>query len=236
LAKKIPDASVQEKVTRAIALLQKTYYDNSEISGIVKTKDFNVDEEGFLQLGSKIYIPKEWFTRNDIFYDIAVEQFARNLVISETKYLLTRISDCKEIRTIPLEENLLESFISHFKQFSEMNRVQAIFAPIDLYVKMHIDWPASSADIRLDFRSGELTICGEKPRIFWSSNYTPFSHFIFVNKSFGEWIAKPAFDNRLSVSITPSNKEDKLSLLFLTIFKFEITSPEKLLILSTNVQ
>ncbi len=160
MAEKIPDANMQKKVTRAIALLQKTYYDNSEISGIVKTRDFRADEEGFLQLGSKIYIPKEWFTRNDIFYDIAVEQFAKNLVISETKYLLTRISGCKEIRTIPPEENLLESFISHFKQFSEMNRVQAIFAPIDLYVKMHIDWPASSADIRLDFRSGDLTICG----------------------------------------------------------------------------
>jgi len=224
----------QEKIKQAIDLLKETYYDSSEIAKIINTRNAGAEEEDFLQLGSKFYIPKEWFTRNDIIYDIAIRQFAENLVMSETKYLLSRVFGCTEIQTVAAEPDVLKGFLKNYKSFSERYKIQAIFAPIDLYVKMHVDWPVASADVKLDFRSGELIVYDEKPKFFWSNNYTPFSQFIFVNKGFGQWTTKPDFDNRLSVSITPSDKEDKLTLLFLTKFKFEITNPDKIRILSRN--
>lgn len=100
---------------------------------------------------------------------------------------------------------------------------------------MHIEWPAASNDIQIDIRSGQLTICGERPRIFWSNKYMPFNDFILVNRGFGEWTSKPTFGDRLLVSISPSDKEDQLSLLYLTKMRFEIIDAHKILVISTNI-
>lgn len=132
MAERTLDANAQEKVSNAIALFRKTYYANSEIGKIVNTRDATSDEEGFLQLGSKYYIPKDWFTREDIVFDIAIEQFAENLVLSETKYILSRIVDCEQIQRAATQQNILDSFVEQFRRFSETTKIQAIFAPIDL--------------------------------------------------------------------------------------------------------
>jgi hypothetical protein len=227
---------MQEEIAKATELFRKKYDSDSEISKIVNTRDATDNDRNFLQLGSKYYIPKDWFTRDDIFYDIAIEQFAESLIISETKYILTRLIDCREIHRVIAQENILNTFIEQFRQFSETSKVQVIFAPIDLYVKMHIEWPVASTDVQLDLRSGQLSICGEKPKIFWSNKYTPFNDFILLNKSLGEWISSPSFDNRLLVSILPSDRDDQMGLSYSTKMKFELTKPQKGIIISRNMQ
>jgi hypothetical protein len=225
------NAKARDKVDEAIAAFRTTYYENSDLSKIVNTADAS-EEEGFLQLGAKYRIPKEWFTSDNIAYDIAIDQFATNLVIGETKYLLTRILECEDIQKIPLGNDILNGFLAEYKQFSEKYRTQAMFFPVDLYSQIHIEWPKNSPDVVLNFSSGEITICETKPRIFWSNRYTPFDDFILLNKGFGKWISKPTFKDRLEVSIMQSDKEDQLDLLYFTKFKFEIVDPKRIMVLS----
>jgi hypothetical protein len=227
------DKDAQNRVNEAIATFRKTYYETSEISKIVNTKDAsNIEEEGFLQLGAKFYIPKEWFTSDNVAFDIAIEQFATSLVIAETKYLLTSIFGTKDIQKVTITKDVLSDFMAQFKRFSEAYRVQAMFFPVDLYSQIHIEWPKNNPDIQLNFTSGEIAICETRPRIFWSNKYTPVDDFILINKGFAEWTSKPTFKDRLEVSISQSDKEDQLDLLYLTKLKLEIVDPKKILVLT----
>lgn len=222
----------QAKVKKAINILYKTYYAGSELAKIVTVEDAtNIENEVFLQLGSRHLVPKEWFTRTDIVIDVVFDQFARNLVISEEKVLLERIFRATEIPKLEISENIIEDFILQFREFSKNQKVDTLLIPIDFYVGMHTDWLTKTPDIKMDFTSGELTICETKPHIFWSNKYTPFDDLVLINKHFAKWTSKPNFENRLEVKISKSDKEDQLNLIYLTKFKLELIDPTKALIL-----
>ena len=201
----IGDKYAQDKVDKAIDILRKTYYAGSSFAKIVNVKDAAPEEEDFLQLGSRLYIPKEWFTRKDVLIDVVFDQFAQNLAMAEEKYLLSQIFEAKGIPKVELGENIIDDFFAQYKAFSENQRVQALLVPIDFYVDMHTDWLTKTSDIKMNLASGELTICETKPHIFWSNKYTPFDDFVLINKRFGEWTSKPNFEDRLEVKILKSD-------------------------------
>jgi len=62
----------------------------------------------------------------------------------------------------------------------------------------------------------------------------PFEEFIFIDKSFGEWVSKPSFNDRLYVRISPSDKLDQLDFFIYTILTFSIAEPRKIAILQKN--
>ena len=225
------DKDARDKVEKAKDILRTTYYANSSVAQIVNVKDATPEEEEFLQLGFRHYIPREWFTRKDIFIEIALEQIARNLATSEEKYVVDQILKVPEIPSIELGEDILRDFLERYKAFSENQIVQALLIPIDFYVNLHTDWLAKTSDIKMDLASGELTICGTKPHIFWSNKYIPFDDFVLIDKRFGEWTSKPTFKDRLEVRISESDKQDKLDLLYVTKMKFGVIDPTKILIL-----
>ena len=61
----------------------------------------------------------------------------------------------------------------------------------------------------------------------------PFSEVIFIDRNFGKWVSKPNFNERLSVRISESDREDQLDLLIFTTLKFEILNKDRMTILQT---
>ena len=228
------DSYAEDKADKAIENLRKTYYAGSSFAKITSTRDATPEEEGFLQIGFRHYVPKEWFTRKDIHIDLVFTQFAEHLHIAEEKYLIDRIFEDTKIPRVYLGDNTLNDFITQFKAFSQNHKIQAMLTPIDFFVPMHTDWLRQTTEIKMNLVTGELIICKIRPHIFWSNKYTPFNDFVLIDTEFGKWSSKPNFDNRLEIKMTKSDKEDKLDLLFLTRAKFEIVDPSKTLILQTR--
>jgi len=229
-----PNSYAKDKADKAIENLRKTYYAGSTFAKITSKRDANPEEEGFLQIGFRHLVPKEWFTRKDIHIDLVFTQFAEHLHIAEEKYLINKIFEDTRVPRVDLGDNALNDFIAQFKAFSQNHSIEAMLTPIDFYVPMHTDWLRQTNEIKMNLVTGELIISKIKPYIFWSNKYTPFNDFVLINIEFGEWASKPNFNNRLEIKMTKSDKEDQLDLLFLTRAKFEIVDPSKTLILQTK--
>jgi hypothetical protein len=62
----------------------------------------------------------------------------------------------------------------------------------------------------------------------------PIKEFIFIDRSFGEWVSKPSFNERVYVRISESDKPDQLDFLAYTTLKFSILEPRRIAILQKN--
>jgi hypothetical protein len=230
------NVNAQNKLRKAIEELRRSYYSSSKLSKIVSVKDGTPEDEGFLYMNFRYYIPEEWFTSNDIGFQHIFTQFGGEITLSEEKYLVDYIFKEESILKVEVGDNIVNDFVENFKKFSESNKIHAIFAPINQYVNMHTDWPTKTTDIQVDFTTGELSFCNSKPFIFWSNKYTPFDDFVFINRNFAEWIFKPSFKERLEIKVSKSDKIDKLDLIFFIKMKFKIVNSERSLILHRHVR
>jgi hypothetical protein len=222
------------KLKKAMRTLKEAYYASSDFNKLVNVDNARNEETGFQQLGFRHLIPREWFTREDVAIDVAFEQFGANLALSETHHVIDKIFGETSIPKIDLGQNVREGVVTNVEAFSETKQINAMLAPIDHYVDMHMKWPVESqGKIRMDIRTGVLSFCEIQPDIFWSNKYMPFDDFALIDRGFGNWVSKPDFDDRLTVQITGSTEEDKLDLLFFVTMKFNIVEAERVLILRT---
>lgn len=226
----------KEKMEKAIKVLKKAYYESSVLEKIVDVRNSGPDEHGFLDLYFNPLIPEEWFTRQDHYIDLVFMQFGEGLARSEKKYILDQIFAEKNVPKVDFKENVQEVFVSNFKKFLENKRVHTVFIPVDFYVDMYTKWSKKSSDFEIDFATGEISVCGVKPNIIWSSKLTSFADFVLMDKSFGVWASKPSFAERLTTRISKSEKEGMLALLFFTKMKFKILNADKILILHRNTE
>jgi hypothetical protein len=70
--------------------------------------------------------------------------------------------------------------------------------------------------------------------LFWSNKYILFRDFVFLNKNYCEWVAKPSVNNRFFVKISKSDEPEKMDLQMYTTMKFSINEPEKITILQKS--
>ncbi len=222
------------KLNKAKEILRSVYYKESEYNKLIEPRDATADETGFQQLYFRHSIPKEWFTRDDVAIDFVFQQFGSNLARSEIHYIVDKIFSEQGIPRVDIGQNIRETVLSNIQTFLTDNEINALLAPINHYVDMHVKWPAESPnEIRMDIRTGELSFFNITPAIFWSNKYMQFEDFALIDKSFGQWVSKPSVNDRLVVKISDA-PEEKLDLLFFVYMKFDIVNRNKILILRTQ--
>ena len=192
------------------------------------------EETAFLRIGKRVYIPKEWYTRDDIFYDIALNQFGEGLAKSETKYILDEILKNEKIERLKIDSISANVFKEQLGIFDSEFNPNIIFAPVEFFVNLSYSWGQKDKDFG-QFSYETLKIENKSYNLFWSNHYTPFKVFIFANKEYGEWLTKLSINERLYVSITESDKPESLGLTLYTLFKFSITNPDKVKIIETKI-
>jgi hypothetical protein len=108
-----------------------------------------------------------------------------------------------------------------------------IFAPINYFLKMHIDWTKEAN--KMIVKGDNLIIGPHRIPLFWSSKYVNFNDFIVIRRSFGRWIAKPSISERLFVEISESSeRQEQMELKAYTVFHLDIIDPSQILILKPS--
>jgi hypothetical protein len=228
-----------EKLQRCQELFTNVYYESSVIHSLVQTRDAMERDENFLKIYRRTYMPKEWFNRTDHYPDLVFRRFGANLALSEKKYVLEEILENENIEQIEIEREIqfadLRNALLHLSE-RQRDTPLILFLPISYYTQFHIDWIRENPhQLTIRYPQG-ATILGLNLRIFWSNKYMPFDEFIIIDTSFGLWISKPSFRNRLQVTIDDSDREDQLDFLAFTTFKFDIIDENRIIkIKGTNV-
>jgi len=224
----------QQKIERSEQLAKDSYYRASIINQIVNVRDSRPDDGEFLKIYRRVYVPEEWFTRIDIISDNVFQQFGSDIALGEKKFFIEeKILKNTQIRPkIVNEMNLRSLEETADSLLGDGFMPTVLFAPIDYYVPFYVDWLGSTLQIGND--PSKVIISGRQYSIFWSNKYMPFKEFIFIDKSFGEWVSKPSFTDRFYVKISRSDKPDQLDFLAYTKMKFSITEPRKIAILQKN--
>jgi len=225
--------SREQRIARSEQLARDSYYRTSVIDQIANTRDFREDDrdESFLRTYRRVYIPAEWFTRQDIFSDLVFEQFGSDIAFSEKKFIVEdRILTNTDVRRTTVDEIDLRSLEETADSLLDAGfNPTVLFAPIEYYVPFYAEWQRSA--LRVGFPDDVMTISRHNYHIFWSNKYMPFKEFIFIDKSFGEWISKPSFNERFYVRISESDKADQLDFLAYTTLKFLAVDSRKVVIL-----
>lgn len=221
----------QDRISKCISLLKKSYFESSIITKVIETLDFNETQHqnlDFLKFGIWTYVPKEWFIRDDVIPDFVFIEFGRNIAIGEKKYLIKKILN-SNARQKSLTEANYQNIATAIMEMGDLSDI-IIFAPIDHYVKMHIDWTKEANALVVE--ENELIVKSHRIPLFWSSKYVDFKDFIIVRRSFGRWIAKPSVRDRLSVEMLQSSeKPDQMELKAQTLFHLDVIDPSQILIL-----
>lgn len=211
-------------------LVFESYYKSSVIDKIVQTGDASESDENFQKMYKRTYIPEEWFVKENVYPDLVFKQFGSGIATSEKKYIIEEILKNDEIQRSTSDIINFETIREKLLSFSRNGiRPTVMLAPIEYFTKLHTDWRESSHLRIVTFH--DIAISEHPYKIFWSNKYVPFEEFIFLDKSFGEWISKPSFNERLSVTISESDREDQLDLLIFTTLKFRILDTNKITIL-----
>lgn len=228
-----------EKLQRCQELFTNIYHESSVINTIVQTRDAVELDENFLKIYRRTYMPKDWFNRIDHYPDLVFRQFGADLAFSEKKYILEQILENENIERIERDREIQFADLRNvLLRLAERQRDTPIvlFLPIRYYTQFHIDWiQENPRQFTIRYPRG-ATILGHNLRIFWSNKYMPFDEFVFIDASFGLWISKPSFENRLQVTIDDSDREDQLDFLAFTTLKFNIINENRIIRLKgTNV-
>jgi hypothetical protein len=221
----------QNRISRCLDLLKENYVESSIITKVVETLDFDEVQHqnlDFLKLGIWTYVPKEWFIRTDVIPDLVFTEFGRDIAIGEEKYLIENILN-KGTRHKTLLEANYQNVTEAIREMGNLSDL-IVFAPINYFVKMHIDW-AKEANAMV-VQGNELNIGSNRIPLFWSSKYVNFNDFIIVRRSFGRWIVKPSISERLSVQMVESSeRQNQMELKAHTVFHLDILDPSQILIL-----
>jgi len=227
------NSEVQRRIARSESLISQSYYKASVIDKIIRVRDAGASDADFLKLYRRTYIPKEWFVRKDIYTDLIFGQFGSNLAFSEIKFILEEILKNKEIERLHVPEigfnALLETSVSLIGREVDPT---VLFMPIDYYTDLYTDWRVNPG-LRIN-PFDNITILGQRYKIFWSNKYMPFNEVLFIDKNFGEWVAKPNFRERLSAKISESDKVDQLDLLIFTTLKLRLLQTNRIKILQIS--
>lgn len=220
-----------QKIERSEQLVRESYYKKSVLDQLVNVRDANHGDQNFLKLGRRIYIPEEWYSRDDIYYDLALSQLGENIAFSEKKFIIEEILKDDRISRTSLPEINLANLKEQLRCIVEtIFRPTLLFAPIEYFTKLFNEWVKQDTTIRV-VTFDRIIISGHPYDIFWSNRYIPFKAFIVADRSYGEWVAKPTFNDRLYVKISESDKADKMDLQLYTTFKFSIVNTSRIAIL-----
>lgn len=217
------------KIDKGIELIRSSYYSNSILSELVRIEESFKTEEEFKAWYIAHYIPKEWFTRSDIYADHIFHEYGRNMALGETKSIRDLISESKEV-----ERNEYDKIDAGFildqltKSLENGMEPSILFIPISYYGlivselwKKHLDrWSAHS-----------IEVMGKKIRLKWSNKYMPFNEIMIVDPGYGKLYLKSPLNDRLKVEIKPSDRFGKMGLFIRVIHKFEILDPNKIRII-----
>jgi hypothetical protein len=225
------DDIVKNTVTRCKKALIDDYSNYSIIEKIVNTQDASegIISNNFLKIGHWKYIPYHLFTDPATFPDPIFSQYGFSIAHGEVKYLINEILNNKRIDIFSTERidiNLLSSKIMNFRDQNYIYEKIIMFAPIEYFMKVHIEWPRSSSE-KIRMLKGEFYIDGLPIKIYWSNKYNEFSDFIIYDKNFATWSCKPTIKNRLKVDLFRS-KEDpfQMELKAETTFLLNIDQPK----------
>jgi len=232
----------EDKIARCIAKLREEYYAGSVIEETMDTKDFDEVAHGnleFLKLGRWVYVPRMWFTDPTFYPDLVFSDIGRGLSTAERRYVVERILSSDQTRRIHLDTagfdqvrqvvRDLRSSLSTGNIFPRLT----LFAPIDYYVAMHMDW-AREARMPL-IRGNELFIDDLPVKVFWSNKYADFDDFILFGKSNCRWVVKPNVRERLAVQIFPSETQpDNMELKTQLVFNLTILNPREITLLQIS--
>ena len=98
-----------EKIDKSEEIIRESYYKKSVLEQLVNVKVAHPDEQDFLKLGLRLYIPEDWYSREDIYYDIALQQLGEKLAFSEKKHILEEVLKSDKIKRTFLPEEKADS-------------------------------------------------------------------------------------------------------------------------------
>lgn len=223
-------ARALEKIEHCKNLVYESYRNSSVIDKIVRIRDADVSDGDFIKMYKRTDIPKEWFTREDYYPDLVFREFGSGIAFSEKKYIIDEILRNREIERLAVQTIDFNTIKETSISFSQNGiRPTVMFAPVEFFTKLLSDWRESS-DLQINTFE-DIAIAGNPYKIFWSNKYIPFNEFIFIDRDFGEWVSKPNFNERLSVSISESDRTDQLDLLIFTTLRFRILHTNRIIIL-----
>lgn len=225
----------QEKIQKSEQIIRDAYYKNSEIERLANVRVSKDSDQLFLRLGRRFYIPAEWYSRNDVIYDIALNQFGEGMARSETKYILNEILKNERIERVKIETIDAHIFKQKIKDFNLEFSPTILFAPVEFFVDLSYSWLQEDPDFG-QFSYNKIRILDKNYDLFWSNQYVPFNVFVFANKDYGEWLTRPSLNERFYVNIKESEKPENLELTMYTLFKFSINRPDEIRILETKSQ
>lgn len=224
----------EQKIERSEQLTRESYHRGSIIDKIVDTRDYTLGDESFIRIFRRVYVPDEWFTETNIVSDFVFHEFGSDIALSEKKFFVEE----KILKETQIRRKRVNEFNLGILEETAGSLIEngfdptVLFAPIEYYVPFYTDWLGRNLQIGND--PSTVIILGRQCHVFWSNKYMPFKEFIFIDKSFGEWISKPSFNDRFYVRISPSDKPDQLDFLAYTIAKLSIIEPRKIAVLELN--
>lgn len=223
----------QEKMRKSEQIIRDAYYKNSLIERLADVRESTAPEQAFLKLGRRFYIPSEWYTQNDIYYDIALNQFGEGIARSEINYVISEILKNERINRVEVEMVNAKIFKQQLQEFNTAFHPTILFAPVEYFVDLTYSWAQEDKDFG-QFTYNRIKVMNENYDVFWSNKYTPFNVFILANKHYAEWFIKSSLNERFNVIIKESEKPESYELTMYTLFRFSINRPEDIRILETK--
>ena len=227
-----------EKINNCKNILLENYFNTSIVEQAVDTLDYNEAihrDLNFLKFGKWYYIPKKWFTDPSIYPDLVFSGIGRGIAIGEKKHIVEKILANDNVNRITLGainygniREIVHGLVSEMEM--PLSNLQFIlFAPIEYFVAMHIDWAREQHQTLI--WEGELIVDNFRVKLFWSNKYVDYKEFVISEKSLCGWIARPNVNSRLEVEIRESDRPENMELKAQTAFNFTIRDPKKIRVL-----
>src|SRR3989337_2563758 len=97
------DQPREKKIEESERVIQQAYYKNSLIEKLVEVRVSNEPDQMLLKLGRRIYIPEEWYSTDDIYYDFALNQLGEGIARSEKSIIINEVLKNDKIERTKVE-------------------------------------------------------------------------------------------------------------------------------------
>lgn len=200
--------------------IRQIYNESSVVPHLARLRrEDNPQAPGFLQIGKKFIIPRDFF---EVGHIIIVRPFAEFVKLSEFQYaidVLREIPDEPISSENPPDGEMINDAIAATPELVEPDY---IIIPIAFFVDLHTMSRASRYPI-IQYKNGQAyyNYAGRNLHVLWSNKYISLNEIIIGNSRDSLWLFKSDNGgNRLTVEFFFEEPETNPILLVQTIFRF----------------
>ena len=184
--------------------MMESYKKTNMINEFCTIKNFDSQQEEFIQIGERIKLPENFFIqKSDTYQDnrILAGDLIRSIVNGEKDFILKTISVSEDIDNLKISKF---DYGELSKTISEMGHPTDIFFPLEPFFKLLHFWMREYPEIiqfSQDRRAPTLLVNGRMLRVHWITSRQEINKIIVVNKDRLDIIRKKFEDSKIPKEI-----------------------------------